>query len=125
MILDTCALLWLAVDQQMLSQSTLSLIEDTPEVSFSAITAFEIGQKYHKGSLALSLPPTEWLQRAIEKHNLSPINLSAEICIRATELPEIHKDPFDRLIIASALTLGRKVVTTDANFAKYGVEVIN
>ena len=87
MILDTCALLWLAVDQQMLSQSTLSLIEDTPEVSFSAITAFEIGQKHHKGSLALSLPPTEWLQRAIEKHNLSPITLTAGMFPRSPVSP--------------------------------------
>jgi PIN domain nuclease of toxin-antitoxin system len=125
MILDTCALLWLAIDQGMLSQSALETIESSPTVGISAISAFEIGQKFKRGQLELSLPPTQWFLRAITRHDLTVINLSAEICLRATELPQIHKDPFDRLIIATAMSTGRPVVTSDSIYAQYGIETIS
>jgi PIN domain nuclease of toxin-antitoxin system len=125
MILDTCALLWLAINQSMLSESARKKIEESPLVGVSAISIFEIGQKYKGGQLELSLPTKEWFQRAITQHNLTVIDLSAEICLRATELPDIHKDPFDRLIIASAISVGRPVITTDSIFDKYGIETIS
>lgn len=125
MILDTCALLWLAIDQSMLSESLLERIASEPVVAVSAISAFEIGQKVKRGQLELSLPPQQWFQRAIAAHNLSVVDLSAEICLRATELPEIHRDPFDRLIIATAMSAGKPVITRDSVFAKYGIETIS
>ena len=125
MILDTCALLWLAVDQSMLSRSTLEIIENSPKVGISTISAYEIGLKYERGQLELSLPPNQWFQRALSKHDLNVINLSAEICLRATELPGIHKDPFDRLIIATAQSVGSPVVTADPVFSLYGIETIS
>lgn len=125
MILDTCALLWLAVQQDMLSKSALEAIDATPDVGVSAISAFEIGQKYKRGLLKLSLPPRQWFDRAVSRHRLSVIDLSADICLRATELPEIHKDPFDRLIIATAMSKGTSVVTSDSIFDKYGIETLS
>jgi PIN domain nuclease of toxin-antitoxin system len=124
MILDTCALLWLAIDQRMLSESALGMIAESSVVGVSAISAFEIGQKHKRGQLELSLPPKQWFQRAIARHNLTVVDLSAEICLRATELPEIHKDPFDRLIIATAMSTGRPVLTGDSVFDQYGIETI-
>ena len=125
MILDTCALLWLAVDQTMLSASALQAIEESPILGVSAISAFEIGQKYKCGKLRLTMLPKPWFDRAISQHNLSVIDLSAEICLRATELPDIHKDPFDRLIIATAMSKDVPVITGDSVFAKYGIETIS
>ncbi len=125
MILDTCALLWLAVDQGRLSESTLEAIDATHSVGVSAISAFEIGQKHKRGQLKLSLPPRQWFERAVAQHKLSVFNLTADTCLRATELPEIHKDPFDRLIIATAMSEGRPVITTDSVFGKYGIETLS
>jgi PIN domain nuclease of toxin-antitoxin system len=125
MILDTCALLWLAVDQAKLSTTALKAIEASPILGVSAISAYEIGQKYKNGRLQLSLLPKVWFERAITQHNLTVIDLSAEICLRATELPDIHKDPFDRLIIATAMSRGTPVITGDSIFAKYGITTIS
>lgn len=125
MILDTCALLWLAVDQAKLSTTALKAIEESPILGVSAISAYEIGQKYKNGRLQLSLLPKVWFERAITQHNLTVIDLSAEICLRATELPDIHKDPFDRLIIATAISRGTPVITGDSIFAKYGITTIS
>lgn len=125
MILDTCALLWLATGDLRLSESSRKLIENATIVGVSAISAFEIGQKHRKGSLRLPAPPSEWFHTIIHHHELAVIDLSADICLRATELPEIHRDPFDRLIIATAMSLGRPVITTDSVFEQYGIETIS
>lgn len=124
MILDTCALLWLVGQREVLSDATLSAIEETHDVGVSAITAFEIGQKYKRGLLELPLAPLPWFERAMRIHRLTTLPLTPGICFRATELPEIHKDPFDRLIIATALLTDRPVVTSDKTFERYGIQTL-
>lgn len=125
MILDTCALLWLAAGDSQLSDSTRDLIENATFVGISSISAFELGQKYQRGKLTLPAQPSEWFQTISKHHTLTVVDISAAICLQATELPKIHKDPFDRLIIATALSTGRRVVTNDSVFSLYGVETIS
>ncbi len=124
MILDTCAILWLASGNAQLSDHARATIASAPQVAISSISAMEIGQKYQKGKLSLPMPPSEWFHAIVKHHGLTVINLDADICLRATELPKIHKDPFDRLIISTALRLERQVVTADAVFSSYGVDTL-
>jgi PIN domain nuclease of toxin-antitoxin system len=51
--------------------------------------------------------------------------MNLEICLLASELPPIHKDPCDRFIIAAAIVRGMPIVTTDRRFAEYGVNALN
>ncbi len=126
MILVTCVLLWLASgDHRKLSEGTLARINAAAIVSVVAITGFEIGIKHASGKLILPAEPREWLNTVLEYHHIETINLDADICIRSTELPPLHQDPCDRLIIAAALINHLPVVTTDRHFAKYGVKVLN
>lgn len=125
MILDTCALLWLAGNQRdRISNETLSRIEAAPAVFIVSITGFEIGLKCRAGKLHLATPPQEWVDTAVEFHQISVIDLDLTLCLRATELPAIHKDPCDRFIIAAALKMSMPVVTADRRFADYGVVVL-
>ena len=124
MLLDTCALLWLAYDQTRMSEATLEKIDEAPVVSIASVSAFEVGLKYKTGKLQLPVPPREWISEILRHHQISIINLDIEISIKATELPPIHKDPCDRFIIAAALTQGLPVVTADQRFAEYGVVVM-
>ena len=124
MILDTCALLWLANEQSHFTPDILSRLEQAPAVFVSAITAFEIGVKFQARKLILPLPPQAWFQQTIEHHGLAVIDLDPSICLKAAELPPIHRDPCDRFIIATALANGLPVVTADSRFEKYGVEVL-
>jgi PIN domain nuclease of toxin-antitoxin system len=123
MILDTCALLWLAHDRSRISRDTLLKIDEAPVVFIAAISAFEIGLKCRSGKLQLPVQPREWIGETIKYHQIDVIGLDLDICITASELPLIHKDPCDRFIIAAALSRNLPVVTADQRFAEYGVEV--
>jgi PIN domain nuclease of toxin-antitoxin system len=126
MILDTCALLWLAGgDHGRISEETLNLINKEPSVSIVAITGFEIGIKYRAGKLILPVKPREWIDSILEFHKIGIINLDLGLCTGAAELPPIHKDPCDRLIICAALMNNLPVVTTDKRFVDYGVKVLS
>ncbi len=125
MILDTCALLWLSHDQHKMRDSTRRAIKEAPILSISAITGFEIGLKYRSGKLNLPLPPTEWLEGILKHHGISVIGLDMAICIKATELPPIHRDPCDRFIISTGLLNRMPVVTADRRFVEYGIEVLS
>lgn len=124
MLLDTCALLWLAQGGERLSEDTRLRLNREPVVYVSAISGFEIGVKLRKGKLELPAPPLEWFEKIVEHHGLNVIPLDLPICIRATELEPIHADPCDRLILATAKLRNLAVVTADPVFSRYGVEVL-
>ena len=124
MILDTCALLWLASGDKKLSRAALKEINEAPAVYVSAISGFEIAIKAAKGTLQLPNPPQEWLDKVIEHHGLAVLPLELNVCMAAAQLPPIHADPCDRFIIAAAKLHDLTVVTTDEQFEKYGVTVI-
>jgi PIN domain nuclease of toxin-antitoxin system len=124
LILDTCALLWLASgDRRRLSEEVFATIDRAETVSVVAITGFEIGIKYKAGKLRLPVAPQKWFDTILTHHRLDLIDLDLKICVQATELPPIHNDPCDRLIIAAALIHELPVVTADARFSEYGVRV--
>lgn len=124
MILDTCALLWLAHDQTKITEAVLEKIDTAPVISISSVTGFEISLKYSAGKLSLPLPAREWIKLILEHHRINIIDLDLDICPRAAELPQIHRDPCDRFIIATALEKNLPVVTADKVFEQYRVEVL-
>lgn len=124
MILDTCALLWLAAGSKKLARRTLKEINESPAVYVSAISGFEIAIKSARGKLKLPRPPQEWFDRVVEHHGLAVLPLDVAVCIAAAELPPIHDDPCDRFIIATAKLNDLTVVTADERFEKYGMTVL-
>ena len=124
MLLDTCALLWLAEGGGQLSSDALRSIDAAPLVHISAITGFEIGLKTDRRKLTLPVPTREWLDEIVSHHDLSVVPLTLDVCVAATELPPIHRDPCDRFIIATAKLNAWPVVTADAIFRDYGINVI-
>ena len=125
MILDTCALLWLAQGGGALSETALHRIDTAPVVYVSAISGFEIGIKVQKGKLHLPVPPADWFAAVLSHHHLDVLVLNLDVCLRSTTLPLMHADPCDRMIIAAAQIYHLPVVTTDPLFAQYGIEVIS
>lgn len=124
MLLDTCALLWLSHDHSRFTSETLDRIDASPVVCVSAISGFEIGLKYRAGKLRLPIPPSQWIEAVVRHHHIDVVDITLDIAVKTTELPPVHKDPCDRFIIATALTLDLPIVTTDARFSDYGVTVI-
>ena len=125
MILDTCALLWLACGSKKLSRSTLKEINGSSAVYVSAISGFEIALKVARGKLRLPHPPQEWFEKVIEHHGLTVLPLELKVCIAAAQLAPLHDDPCDRFIVATAKLNDLSVVTADAQFEKYGLTVLS
>jgi PIN domain nuclease of toxin-antitoxin system len=125
MILDTCALLWLASGDKKISRATLKQINEASAVYVSAISGFEIGLKVTSGKLKLPHAPQEWFEKIIEHHGLTVLPLELNVCTAAAQLPPIHNDPCDRFIIVTAKLNDLTVVTTDENFEKYGLTVLS
>ncbi len=123
MILDTCTLLFLASGDARLSRAARGRLRDAPARWFCAISAYEVALKYQNAKLQLPLPPARWMEALAHRYVLTEVPLDAALCCAAAALPQHHRDPFDRFIIAAARRLGCAVVTVDPIFAAYGVEV--
>ncbi len=119
-LLDTCALIWLNTDRKAFSvEASRQLNRHADSLAFSPVSLMEIGMKARKGMLELPCPLAQWHEMMSNLYSLNEIPVSASIATAASDLPEIHKDPFDRIIIATAIECKMPVVTADAKFREY------
>jgi PIN domain nuclease of toxin-antitoxin system len=119
-ILDTCSFVWLGSEPARLSARARQVLAGDRDRHFvSAISAFEIAMKYYQGKLRLSHPPSEWLRRALAASGVQEIPLDSEIAVRSCELPPLHRDPSDRIIIATAQLHRLDILTPDTLIARY------
>lgn len=121
MLLDTCALIWLATGSDRLSVATRVRLASSSSVYVCAITAFEIAVAAQRGRLTLPKPAWAWYSHALVAHDLTEIPVDGWIASRAASLPPIHKDPCDRMIVVAAQTHDLTVVTGDERLGQYGV----
>ena len=120
LLLDTCTLLWLAADHTRLSEIAIdSLVRFSDETFVSAISAFEVGIKCHKGKLKLPMPPGRWYEAVLRFHGIREIPVSGEIASMSTELSRLHADPCDRIIVATAQQSKLSIVTPDPLIEAY------
>ncbi len=126
LLLDTCTLLWLTTDPTRLSvRAKTSIAQSVGNLWVSAISAFEVGQKYRARRLLLAVEPEEWWPKALQNHGLQTVDVTGEIALASTRLPAIHRDPCDRLIIATAQIHNAAVVTSDPIFSQYpGITIV-
>ena len=121
---DTCALIWLATEDAKLSRMALTMIRDAGLLCFSSISIWEIARKVKAGELEIPVSPTLFADMLVKQYGMRELPLDNAIMLRSSALPEIHKDPADRFIIATALLNDCVVVTGDRRFPEYGVETI-
>ena len=125
LLLDTCAVLWLANgDFKKFSVSTMEALRRTDMLYVSPISEWEISLKWRDGGIDLPMPPRELMRKLMEAYSLSLFPLTEEVMFKATELPNVHRDPADRFIIATAMIGNFCVVTADRRFSQYGIAVI-
>lgn len=120
LLLDTHVVLWQLSGDRELSQSALDAISDADDLLFSVVSFAEIGVKASVGKLVV--PPD--LQAKIAEAGVRSFGLSAAHGLAVATLPPHHRDPFDRLLIAQALTEGLTLISANASFAAYDIRVI-
>ena len=125
LLLDTCSFLWFLADAPELSaKARAAILDPANSVYLSAVSAWEIGRKYAKGDLELPGRPESLIPQIRTDSGILSLPLSEEEAISAEKLPLLHKDPFDRMIIAQALVQGMVVVTPDRAFEPYPVRLL-
>ena len=119
-LLDTHAFVWLVSDQKKLSESAKRLIgENAGNLFISSITAFEIALLVKRERLILPLAPSEFMDRAMVQHGIEEFFINRQILFHAVSLPDIHNDPFDRIIISTAHLSKMAIITKDRNIRSY------
>jgi PIN domain nuclease of toxin-antitoxin system len=123
-MLDTHVLLWWANgDADMMSDDAVAVIaavSQPGEIMISSITAWEIAMLVARGRLSLSMNVTAWLGLVQQTQTIRFVPIDNEIGVNSVELPgEFHKDPADRLIVATARKFNVPIVTADEKLRSY------
>ncbi|MFZ4524551.1 MAG: type II toxin-antitoxin system VapC family toxin [Chlorobium sp.] len=121
-IIDTHVLLWFFSNDVNLSEKARETIANSSNDVFISIASFwEISIKLSLSKLVLDIP-FEVLFDESEKLNISILNVKKEHLARLKELPFIHKDPFDRMIICQSIVENYTLVSIDKIFDEYKIE---
>ena len=124
-LLDTHTLLWWLDGDRRLSARTRTLVSDpSTEVLVSAASAWEISIKAASGKLPRALDVAADVLGCIHGQGFLPLDITVIHAQRAGSLPHFHGDPFDRMLIAQALSEGVPILSTDEVFDGYGVSRI-
>ncbi len=124
-LLDTCALLWYATDWGQFSSTARRAIADPRvDLAVSAISAFEIGMLERRGRIQLGLDSQNWFAAVVQIGSFHVIPVTWEIAMASARLPLIHKDPADRIIIATAIEFQFSILSPDAHIAAYPAQSV-
>jgi len=123
LLLDTQLLLWAAGEPRRLSARARKLLQDPDnELLFSAASLWEIAIKRGLGRGDFQVEP-RLLRRGLVDNGYLELPVSSEHAVSVDVLPALHKDPFDRLLLAQAMVEGVTLLTADAQLARYGPPV--
>jgi PIN domain nuclease of toxin-antitoxin system len=117
--------LWsIAEPHKLNSRAKSALKASSSDFYLSSASVWEIAIKYALGNLRLHTPPRAFVTQLMSDLRLQPLPIVADHAIEAGELPRIHEDPFDRMLIAQARIEGMSLLTADRTIMKYDVETI-
>lgn len=120
-LLDTHVLIWALENNPTLSKAAVNCIVDGCNTVFiSAVTVWEIGIKRNMGKLQV---PGNLLEE-MSRHRFIPLPITLEHAQLAGNLPDIHKDPFDRMLVAQAMLEKLTLVTRDKLIVDYKIKTI-
>jgi PIN domain nuclease of toxin-antitoxin system len=123
LLLDTCALLWLAAGDARGSAARAVMQkahEAGGEAAVSPISAWEIGLLSARGRIALTEAPRRWFARVVALPGVMLAAMPPEVLIAASDLPGVlHRDPADRILVATAREYGYRLLTGDRLLLDY------
>ena len=119
-LLDTCAWLDAFVAPELLKPSVRKFLAGESWVHVSAISLLEVARKEARGDLVFGMPLSQWFRLALPANRVRILEITPEIAIDATRLPEWgHRDPADQIVVATARLHRLKVLTSDVKILRY------
>ena len=124
-LLDTCALIWI-MNKEPVLPAALSAIERAAragELYASPVSAWEIGILVTRGRLVLDVSAEVYVGRVFSRPDVQIADLTPEIAVRSSHLPgTLHGDSADRMLVASAMLMGLKLMTRDRRLLDYAAQ---
>ncbi len=124
LLLDTCTFLWLAGGGTLSPRAAAAVRDQANDVFLSAASVWEIVVKHRRGRLPLPEAPEQFVRSRREARGVVPLPFDEEAAVQGARLPELHRDPFDRMLIAQAIALGLAIVTPDPLVMQYPIRTI-
>jgi PIN domain nuclease of toxin-antitoxin system len=126
LLLDTQIWLWLTSGDHRLTPRIRDVIEDCSNtVALSVVSACEIAIKTRLGKLALPMPPRLYLTTMLARQEIGTLPVMLDDATAVADLPDVHRDPFDRLLVAQSIVNGLTLVSADPIFTRYSVDLIS
>jgi PIN domain nuclease of toxin-antitoxin system len=124
-LLDTHIFLWfISGDNKLLTDVRDAIQDPNNEVFLSAISVWEAIVKYQLGKLPLPDSPEIYLPKQRDLHQIMSLPLDENSVAQLSRLPNLHRDPFDRMLICQALQHGLTIATVDTAIRAYSVNMI-
>ena len=121
-LLDTCVFLWIVRGDSALSATARAMFSDPGNLVYlSAVSAWEITVKHKLGRLPLAEPPETYVPKERVKHRILPLDLTESSVLVLERLPDLHADPFDRMLVCQAIAHGMVLLTPDTQIQAYPV----
>jgi PIN domain nuclease of toxin-antitoxin system len=125
LLLDTqCWLWWFSQPERLSEEAIAQIADEANEVWFSVASVWEIGIKVAIGKLPLPEPIDDYISTRMIQLGARSLEITASHALQAASLPLIHKDPFDRMLIAQSQIEAMTLVSADSMFDRYDVSVI-
>lgn len=125
LLLDTCTFLWIIKGSNELSNNARKLYSAPEnEVFLSTISVWEMVVKYQLNRLPLPHPPVTFITNERKRHHIESLTLHEEAIEQLLQLPDHHKDPFDRMLICQAIAHNLTLVTPDDAIKRYPVATV-
>ena len=119
-LLDTCTFLWVLSGAAQLSARAADTFRHSDhEIFLSAASAWEIAVKHSSGRLMLPERPERFVPAMREARGIVPLAIDEESALHASRLAFLHRDPFDRLLVAQAIVHGMTILTPDPMISSY------
>ncbi len=126
LLLDTHVWLWMIAEPDRLGREAHGILEDASSaLVFSAASAWEIAIKWRLGRLTLPEPPRDFVPRCLVRDGIRSLPVESHHALAVAELPDHHRDPFDRLLVAQARAEGLTLLTADRALEAYDVAVMS
>jgi PIN domain nuclease of toxin-antitoxin system len=124
LLLDTHVFLWLNAAPERLGSALVEIEDSRHRLVVSAASSWEIAIKHARGRLPLPDPPERYVPELIRRIGAQALSIEHAHALAVTSLPPLHRDPFDRLLVAQARSIDATLVTADERLGRYPVRTL-
>ncbi|HXH25503.1 MAG TPA: type II toxin-antitoxin system VapC family toxin [Vicinamibacterales bacterium] len=124
LLLDACTFLWLAGGRRLSAPAEAAIRDPGNDVYLSAVSVWEILVKHRAGKLPLPEPPQLLVPAERALRGVAALPFDEESALQGARLPALHRDLFDRMLIAQAIAHGLAIVTPDPLISQYPIRVV-